>query len=41
MTDTTLFTIYWLSAPLVAAGLGWCAVWWVRRLDRRDRASKT
>ncbi len=41
MTDTPLFTIYWLSAPLIAAGLGWCAVWWVKRVDRRDRAPKS
>ena len=35
MSDTTLFTIYWLTAPLVLAGLGWLVVWWVEREDER------
>ena len=41
MSNSTLFTIYWLSAPLVLAGLGWVAVLLVEWEDRRGRARKT
>lgn len=40
MSNQTLFTIYWLTAPLVLAGLGWLLAWWHVRQGERDRAHK-
>jgi hypothetical protein len=36
MNDSVLFAVYWLSVPLVLAGLGWLAVWWTKREDERE-----
>jgi hypothetical protein len=40
MTDTTLFTIYWLTAPIVLGGLGLLVAWLFVRHDRRHRMGK-
>ena len=40
MSDSTLFTIYWLSAPLVLGGLGLLLAWWFVRHDQRHGAGK-
>lgn len=41
MNNSTLFTIYWLTAPLVLGGLGLLVAWWFVRQDRRNRERKT